>query len=148
MNYQIYYLLSEEKYMENPNYEKIMSKYKWVDPDHMDNLFEVIKVDTNVYKIIKIYKNKGCDGKFKIDDMIYFSSGMISFYIKNEVDEIKEIEVYPTVLIKKEELTLYNEKIDTKIDELIDLLTIFNSKNIINVKYQDILNSLNFFQNS
>ena len=50
---QIYYLLSQEK----SNHEEIMSNYKFVDPSHMDNLFEVIQIDNLTYKIIKIYKN-------------------------------------------------------------------------------------------
>lgn len=121
---QIYYLFSQDS--EHMEFEYTMHKYEKVDPDHMNNLFKVIHIKDNIYKIIHIYKNKGLDGKFKINDIIYFSSGMVSFYTLNENDEIDQIECLSSVLKKEEKITLFNENIDDKINELNELITQFN----------------------
>lgn len=112
MSQEIYYLLSQNNTQEISNFEEIMSKYEYVDPNHMDNFFEVIQINATVlafeYKIIKIYKNLGT-GKFKPNDIIYFSGGMLSFYTKNPDGKIDQGECFPTVLIKKEKITLFDE---------------------------------------
>jgi hypothetical protein len=150
---QIYYLLSQENTQENSNHEEIMSNYKFVDPSHMDNLFEVIQIDNLTYKIIKIYKNNNLHDKFIVNDIIYFGEGMISFYTKNNEGEIDKCECFTTVLIEKEKITLFNELIDTKIDELDNLITGLDTQYngcAIDPKYHDIKKciELNFFSNS
>jgi hypothetical protein len=147
---QIYYLLSQNGH-ENSNHGEIMSNYKFVDPSHMDNLFEVIQIDNLTYKIIKIYKNNNLHDKFIVNDIIYFGEGMISFYTKNNEGEIDKCECFTTVLIEKEKITLFNELIDTKIDELLDLITELDTKYngcVIDPKYHDIKNTLNLFSNA
>ena len=74
----------------------------------------MIQVVNLVYKIIKIYKND---------------------------KKIDKSECFSTVLIEKEKITLFNELIDTKIDELIDLITEIEAQyngNVIDPKYHDI----------
>jgi hypothetical protein len=148
---QIYYLLSQENKQEKSNHKQIMSKYKFVDPSHMDNLFKVIQVDNNAYKIIKIYKNNSLHDEFKINDIIYFDGGMVSFYTKDNDEKMNKIECFTTVLIKKEKITLFDKLIDTKIDELIDLIGELETKYndcVIDPKYNDIKIALNFFHNA
>ena len=56
-----------------------------------------------------------------------------------------------TVLIEKEKITLFNKLIDTKIDELIDLITEIEAQyngNVIDPKYHDIKSASNFFHNA
>ena len=108
-NQQIYYLISEEDLTENPNYTKIMFKYEFVCLSHINNFFEVIHLKNNMYNIIKIHKNEGLDGKFKINDIIYFDGGVVKFYTKDTNDKINQIECFPTVLIEKEKITLFDE---------------------------------------
>ena len=148
---QIYYLLSQENKQEKSNHKQIMSKYKFVDPSHMDNLFKVIQVDNNAYKIIKIYKNNSLHDEFKINDIIYFDGGMVSFYTKDNDEKMNKIECFTTVLIKKEKITLFDKLIDTKINELIDLIGELETKYndcVIDPKYNDIKIALNFFHNA
>lgn len=129
---QIYYLFSQDN-------ENLHSELTFIDPSHMDNFFEVIKIDNNSYKITEIHKNKGLPGIFKIGDTIYFNGGMISFHTKNIYGKIDQIECYPTIIIEKNKITLFDEIIDTKINELIDLISEFENKN---QKYIDIKNAL------
>ena len=148
---QIYYLLSQENKQEKSNHKQIMSKYKFVDTSHMDNLFKVIQVDNNAYKIIKIYKNNSLHDEFKINDIIYFDGGMVSFYTKDNDEKMNKIECFTTELIKKEKITLFDKLIDTKINELIDLIGELETKYndcVIDPKYNDIKIALNFFHNA
>jgi hypothetical protein len=145
---QVYYLLSQFDVE-----EETMSEYKFVDLSHMKNFFEVIQLENNVYLIIKIYKNNS-NGKFKINDKIFFDGGMISFYTKNNNGEIDQIECFSTVLIEKEKIKLFNETIDTKIDELIKLINKYEDEvkneygdNLINQNYIEIKNTLENFSN-
>jgi hypothetical protein len=50
MQQQTYYLISQKE-----NQEEIMSQYEFIDPEHVNNIFEVIYVNNNVYKIIKTF---------------------------------------------------------------------------------------------
>jgi len=112
------------------------------------NIFEVIQVENNVYKIIKIYKNEGVGGKFKPDDIIYLKKGMISFCTKNNNNQIDQIECCPTVVIEKEKITFFNETIDTKIDKLINLIDKLENDQcgfLIDKKYSNIKNSIKLF---
>jgi len=145
MSYPIYYLLSQENSQELANHEQIMSTYKFVDPLHMDNIFEVIQLDTLVYKIIHVHKNK--HKNFKIGDVIYLSGGMLSFYTKTIDGHIDEGDCFTTVVIEKEKITFFHELIDTKIDELIDLINNIGIS-IKDTKYNDIKDALNFFHNA
>jgi hypothetical protein len=141
---QIYYLFSSD----NEN-EELIDNYELIDPSHMNNFFELIKVNDNVYNIIKIYKNNGCNGKFKIGDVIYFEGGMVSFCTKNIDGKIDEIECLKTIVKEKEKITLYNEILDKKIDKIIDIIIEFeNEYNNIDKKYINIKNALNFIKNN
>ena len=139
---QIYYLISEE----NGDVET-MEEYKWLDLVHVNNLFEVVSLETKMFKIIKIHKNENINDKFNPDDIIYLDGGMISFYTKNSYDKIDKVNCLPTVLIEKEKIKFYNEKIDKKIDELIGIINEFENNNkglSIDKKYENIKNTLNF----
>ena len=139
---QIYYLISEEN-----GDEETMEEYKWLDLDHIDNLFEVVSLDTKIFKIIKIHKNENIHDKFNPDDIIYLDGGMISFCTKNSYGKIDRVEYSSTVLIEKEKIKFYNEKIDKKIDELIGIINEFENNNkglSVDKKYENIKNTLNF----
>lgn len=119
MNNQIYYLISQDfhncelmdiinknnvlSYIEDKNTNAVKINVK-----EIDNLFEVINEENNVYKIIRIHKQSKTQYQFKIDDIIYVSGGMISFYTKKINGEIDEISVFPTKIVKKEEIILNN----------------------------------------
>ena len=109
-NQQIYYLISEDDKTENSNYSDIMSQYEFVCLSHINNFFEVIHIKDNIYNIVKIHKNEGLDGKFKINDIIYFDDGMVQFYTKDINNNIDQIECFTTVLIEKEKITLFDEE--------------------------------------
>ena len=149
-NERVYYLLSQEGENVYSDHALKMSKYRFIDPDHMNNFFEVIKVNFNAYKIVKIYKNEGLSGKFNVDDIIYFDEGMISFCTKNHDNKIDQCECFPTALIEKEKVTLFSEEIEETIDKLINLILNNKDKNddkCINNKYDDIFDALQFFHN-
>ena len=86
--------------IQNKNTEAIK-----IDIVDIDNIFEVIKEEDNIYKIIHIHKHQKNHGKFEVGDTIYLDFGMISFYTKKNGD-INEISVFPTIIIKKEEILL------------------------------------------
>ena len=92
-NTPIYYLISQDFYtceiidvltkndvlscIKEKNTEAIK-----IDIADIDNLFEVIEKENNVYIIIHIHKYQKNFGKFKVGNTIYFDNGMISFYTK------------------------------------------------------------------
>ena len=119
MNNQIYYLISQDFYncelMDIINKNDVLSYIKdkninavEINVEEIDNLFEVINLENNVYKIICIHKQPKKQYQFKIDEIIYVSNGMISFYTKKINGEINEISVFPTKIVKKEEIILNN----------------------------------------
>lgn len=71
-----------------------------IDVKNIDNLFEDIQEDNN-YKIIYIHKHQKIYEKFKVGDKIYLDNDMISFYSKNINDDINELCIFPTKIIKK-----------------------------------------------
>ena len=76
---------------------------------------------------------------------------MVSFYTKDNDEKMNKIECFTTVLIKKEKIKLFDKLIDTKIDELIDLIGELETKYndcVIDPKYNDIKIALNFFHNA
>ena len=80
-----------------------MFKYKFIDPSHMDNLFEVIQVDNIAYKIIKIYINNSLHDKFKINDIIYFNGEVWFHFIqkrmKKKIDKIGCFDTHRSILV-------------------------------------------------
>ena len=125
MNTPIYYLISQDFYaceiidvltkndvlscIKEKNTEAIK-----IDIADIDNLFEVIEKENNVYIIIHIHKYQKNFGKFKVGNTIYFDNGMISFYTKKNNGEIDEVSIFPTKIIKKEEILLHNLEVDLK----------------------------------
>ena len=80
----------------------------------IDNLFEVIKKENNVYIIIHIHKHQKNFGKFNVGNILYFDNGMISFHTKKINSEIDEVSIFPTKIIKKEKILLHNLEVDLK----------------------------------
>ena len=121
MNTPIYYLISQDFYaceiidvltkndvlscIKEKNTEAIK-----IDIADIDNLFEVIEKENNVYIIIHIHKYQKNFGKFKVGNTIYFDNGMISFYTKKNNGEIDEVSIFPTKIIKKEEIDFYETR--------------------------------------
>ena len=121
MNTPIYYLISQDFYaceiidvltkndvlscIKEKNTEAIK-----IDIADIDNLFEVIEKENNVYIIIHIHKYQKNFGKFKVGNTIYFDNGMISFYTKKNNGEIDEVSIFPTKIIKKEEIVFYETR--------------------------------------
>ena len=125
MNTPIYYLISQNFYaceiIDVLNKNDILSCIKEknteaikIDMADIDNLFEVIKKENNVYTIIHIHKHQKNFGKFKVGNTLYFDNGMISFYTKKNNGEIDEVSIFPTKIIKKEEILLHNLEVDLK----------------------------------
>jgi hypothetical protein len=125
MNTPIYYLISQDFYsceiMDVLNKNDVLSCIKEknteaikIDMTDIDNLFEVIKKENNIYTIIYIHKHQKNFGKFKVGNIIYFDNGMISFYTKKNNGEIDEVSIFPTKIIKKEEILLHNSEVDLK----------------------------------
>jgi len=123
MNNQVYYLISQDFYdceiMDVLNKNNVLSCIKEkntkaieIDIEDVDNLFEVLNEKDNVYKIIHIHKHQQNHGKFEVGDTIYVDLGIISFYTKKINGEINEISVFPTKIIKKEEILLYNSNVE------------------------------------
>ena len=120
-NTPIYYLISQDFYtceiidvltkndvlscIKEKNTEAIK-----IDIADIDNLFEVIEKENNVYIIIHIHKYQKNFGKFKVGNTIYFDNGMISFYTKKNNGEIDEVSIFPTKIIKKEEIDFYETR--------------------------------------
>lgn len=116
MNNQIYYLISQDfhncKLMDIINKNNVLSYIEdkntnavKINVKEIDNLFEVINEENNVYIIIRIHKKPKTQYQFKIGDIIYLGFGMISFYTKKINGEIV---IFPTKIVKKEEITLNN----------------------------------------
>ena len=119
MNNTVYYLISQDfcdcELMDVINKKNVLSCIKEknteaikIDIADIDNLFEVIKEEDYVYKIIHIHKHQKNFGQFKVGDTIYVDQGMISFYSKKKNGEINEISIFSTKIIKKEEILLQN----------------------------------------
>ena len=150
INKPVYYLISQDFYgselydVLNKNdclsgiREKNTEIIK-IDTEDIDNLFEIIKEEgKNLYKIIHI--NKQHKNVFKVGDLIYLDFGMISFYTKTINGEIDKIEVFPTGIIEKEKILLYNSLIKIKMRALLDLM---NDNYIENEDYEKVKNCIN-----
>lgn len=125
MNIPIYYLISQDFYackiIDVLTKNDVLSCIKEKNTEaikiniaDIDNLFEVIEKENNVYIIIHIHKYQKNFGKFKVGNTIYFDNGMISFYTKKNNGEIDEVSIFPTKIIKKEEILLHNLEVDLK----------------------------------
>ena len=147
----IYYLMSQEFYgfelydVLNKNdclsgiREKKTEIIK-IDTENIDNLFEIIKYEEekNLYKIIHIIKQH--NNVFKDGDLIYLDFGMISFYTKTINGKIDKTEIFPTGIIEKEKILLYNSLIDIKMRALLDLM---NDNYTENEDYEKVKNCIN-----
>lgn len=111
---QIYYLISQDYH--NSELTDVLhkkdvlssisdTKINVIDEESIDNLFEVIP-ENDYYKIIHIHKHQKIGGKFKVGDNIYLEYGMISFYTKNKNENINEVCIFPTKIIKKNLITI------------------------------------------
>ena len=113
MEEELYYLCSFE-YESN-------AKCKIIDPEHTINIFKIMKIENDKFKIIEILRNNM--GKFCIDDILYIdNSGMIGCCTKNENNEIKEIDVNYINIIHEDEIEFYSEKIEDKLEETLNLI--------------------------
>ena len=146
----IYYLMSQEFYgfelydVLNKNdclsgiREKNTEIIK-IDTEDIDNLFEIIKEEEEkLYKIIHIIKQH--KNVFKVGDLIYLDFGMISFYTKTINGKIDKTEIFPTGIIEKEKILLYNSLIDIKMRALLELM---NDNYTENEDYEKVKNCIN-----
>jgi hypothetical protein len=144
-NLQVYYLISQDFYsseiIDVLNKNDVLTKIKNINTEvinidmmEINNLFEVIKEENNVYKIICIIKHSEIQNKFEVGDLIYLDGSMISFYTKNN-GEINNISCLPTEIIEKEKILFCDYTIERKMSELLDLI---NSKNIHNENYEKV----------
>jgi hypothetical protein len=148
-NKPVYYLISQEFYTtevydvlkKNDCHSGIREKKTEIikiDTEEIDNLFEIIKEEEKyVYKIIHIHKQH--NDVFKVGDVIYLDFG-ISFYTKTINGKIDKIEIFPTEIIKKEKILLYNYNIEIKMRELLDLM---NDNYTENENYEKVKNCIN-----
>ena len=94
-----------------------------IDTKDIDNLFEIIKEEEEkLYKIIHIIKQH--KNVFKVGDLIYLDFGMI----------------FPTGIIEKEKILLYNSLIDIKMRALLYLM---NDNYTENEDYEKVKNCIN-----
>jgi len=128
INKPVYYLISQEFYgcevydilNKNDSLSGIRKKNTEIikiDTEDIDNLFEIIKEEEKyLYKIIRINKQRylGSSNEFKVGDLIYLDYGMVSFYTKTIHGKIDKISVFPTEIIEKEKILLYNSLIEIK----------------------------------
>ena len=94
-----------------------------IDPSHTINFFEVIKISETQYKIVNIIKNT--IGKFNLNDILFLSGGMISYYTMDEQDKIKEIGCGECTIIEKNKIQFYNEQIELEFKNIIKLIKKF-----------------------
>jgi hypothetical protein len=150
INKPVYYLISQDFYdcevydilNKNDCLSGIHKKTEIIkiDTEDIDNLFEIIKEEEEekLYKIIHIIKQH--KNVFKVGDLIYLDFGMISFYTKTINGEIDKIEIFPTGIIEKEKILLYNSLIDIKMTALLDLM---NENYTENEDYEKVKNCIN-----
>ena len=146
INKPVYYLISQDFYVcevygisnKNDCLSGIHKKTK-IDTEDIDNLFEIIKEEEEkLYKIIHIIKQH--KNVFKVGDLIYLDFGMISFYTKTIDGKIDKPEIFPTGIIEKEKILLYNSLIDIKMRALLDLM---NDNYTENEDYEKVKNCIN-----
>jgi len=122
-NKPVYYLISQDFYgcevydilNKNDCLSGIHKKTEIIkiDTEDIDNLFEIIKEEEEkLYKIIHIIKQH--KNVFKVGDLIYLDFGMFCFCIKTINGKIDKTEIFPTQIIEKEKILLYNSLIDIK----------------------------------
>ena len=154
INKPVYYLISQEFYgcevydilNKNDSLSGIRKKNTEIikiDTEDIDNLFEIIKEEEKyVYKIIRINKQRylGSSNEFKVGDLIYLDYGMVSFYTKTINGKIDKISVFPTEIIEKEKILLYNSLIEIKMRALLDLM---NDNYTENEDYEKVKNCIN-----
>ena len=145
MNKQVYYLLSQEYSGYISEIREKDAEILKIDTEEIVNLFEVIKneEERNAYTIIYIHKQDR--SVFKVGNVIYLDFGMVSFYTKNINGKMDKIEVFPTEIIEKGKIALYNSRVEIKMKALIDLI---NDTNIENENYEKVKNCINSINNS
>jgi len=115
-----------------------------IDPSHTLNLFKVIKINDIIYKIIEVIKNDM--GKFELNDILYLSGGIISYYTKDTDGKIDSIGTDYIKIIEKNKTVFYSEEIDDQLEKIINQIGNFNTK-YNSIKYNNLKEILiNFTQ--
>ena len=127
----MYYLASFDS-----DYSNMSENIKLVDPEHCENMFEVVKYGNtkDTYKIVKVLKNSF--SKFEQDDIIEYTAGWITI----QCIATGKSDINPAILFKKTDIELFSEEIDNRVDDIIKLIR--NLKYDIPSKYCKLLQAL------
>ena len=114
-----------------------------IDVTHMNNIYKLVHVYENSYRILRIYKQTS---QFEVNDVVFityenhWSNKIISIHTEDEDGDIEKMDTSPSFIKKeKDYFDLCHKEVDEKFQDLVDIYHDFHGK------YADLLHHHNGF---